>query len=110
MSATKRELKSKFLSKDMSELLEDSQFVTNKGQKRQKIVPEEEDISKLLGMNKMNAKKKQVEATVDAKETRQKLLEVLGNQMDARFVQLNFLYCYYFFNDFWIVFTLLPVV
>lgn len=97
MSATRKANKS---TKDVSGLLNDSQFIMSshkpkKGQKRQKIVPEEEDISKLIGMYQMNAKKK-VETAIDAKETRRMLLEVLGNQMDARFGQYNFLKFYFY--------------
>lgn len=91
-----------FSSKDDSELLNDSQFMSpfksKKGQKRQKIAPgkigEEEDISKLIGIYRTDAKKKKEETAVNSKETRQKLLKVLGHQLDARFEQYNFiLYC-----------------
>lgn len=98
MSASKKTRKSKFSSNDMSELLNNSLFMSSKkGQKRQKIVSEEtdkeKDISNITGMYQMDAKKKKVETAVDAKKTRQKLLEVLGNQMDARFGQyIYFLY------------------
>lgn len=78
----------------MSELLNDTEFMKNspkpkKGQKREKIDSDEEDVTKLIGMYQMNAKKKKVETAVDGKETRQKLLEILGNQMDTRFGQYN---------------------
>ncbi|XP_049868716.1 uncharacterized protein LOC126368667 isoform X1 [Pectinophora gossypiella] len=96
MSDSKKGCKSKFITKNVTDLLNESQFVKNKKKplKRQKLdaTEEEEDISNLIGLYQANAKKNKPEAEFDAKESRQKLLEVMTQQLETRKqVSSNFL-------------------
>lgn len=89
--SSKKGGKSKFLSEDLNELLNESQFlkdsVSNKKiTKRQKNdVTEEESIAKLIGQYQANSKKKKLDVNVEAcKESRQKILDVMNNQLETR--------------------------
>lgn len=92
MSTFKKSTKvSKFVPEDISEFINESQFLKTspkgkKTQKRQRTdANDEEDISKLIGQYQASAKKKKVEASMETcKESRQKLLEVMGHQLEAR--------------------------
>ncbi|CAH1645421.1 unnamed protein product [Spodoptera littoralis] len=89
--SSKKGGKSKFLSEDLNELLNESQFlkdsVSNKKiTKRQKNdVTEEESLAKLIGQYQANSKKKKLDVNVEAcKESRQKILDVMNNQLETR--------------------------
>lgn len=89
--SSKKGGKSKFLSEDLNDLLNESQFlkdsVSNKKiTKRQKNdVTEEESIAKLIGQYQANSKKKKLDVNVEAcKESRQKILDVMNNQLETR--------------------------
>ncbi|XP_026724876.1 uncharacterized protein LOC113491880 [Trichoplusia ni] len=89
--ASKKLSKAKFLSEDLNELLNESQFLKDsptpkKGAKRQRNdLTEEEGIAKLIGHYQSNSKKKKLEVNVEAcKESRQKILDVMSHQLDTR--------------------------
>ncbi|XP_063825075.1 synaptonemal complex protein 3-like [Ostrinia nubilalis] len=93
MSNFKKSAKaSKFVADDISEFINESQFLKDspkvkKTQKRQRTAEtnEEEDISKLIGQYQASAKKKKADVSVETcKESRQKLLDVMSHQLDAR--------------------------
>lgn len=88
---TKKTEKSKIISKDLGDFLNDSQFLKSSTQNK-KIVKrqskaedtEEEEISKLIGEYQQVKKKKLEKTSGDHKESRQKLLEAMERQMKAR--------------------------
>lgn len=89
--ASKKLGKAKFLSEDLNELLNESQFLKDsptpkKVTKRQRNdMTEEEGIAKLIGQYQSNSKKKKLEVNVEAcKESRQKILDVMSHQLDTR--------------------------
>ncbi|XP_075973713.1 synaptonemal complex protein 3-like [Anticarsia gemmatalis] len=91
MMASKKAVKSKFVSGDINDLLNETQFLKNspmnkKISKRQRNdVTEEEEITNLIGQYQANAKKKKLEVNVEAcKESRQKILDVMSHQQEAR--------------------------
>ena len=95
---SKKGAKAKHLSVDLNELLNESQFLKDspnnkKNQKRQRndvTETEEESIAKLIGQYQTNSKKKKLEVNVEAcKESRQKILDVMSNQLETRFVNLS---------------------
>lgn len=91
MKVAKKTEKPKFISKDLGDFINESQFLKNSPQnkKTQKRQPksdntDEEDLSKLIG-EYQQAKKKKLDKTSDKhKESRQKLLEAMERQTEAR--------------------------
>ncbi|XP_047024684.1 uncharacterized protein LOC124633489 isoform X1 [Helicoverpa zea] len=88
---SKKASKAKFLSEDLNDLLNVSQFLKDsptkkKVPKRQRTeISEEEGIAKLIGQYQTNSKKKKLEVNVEAcKESRQKILNVMSNQLETR--------------------------
>lgn len=92
MSNFKKSAKaSKYVAEDISEFINESQFLKDspkvkKTSKRQKTEPtEEEDISKLIGQYQASAKKRKADVSVETcKESRQKLIDVMSHQLEAR--------------------------
>lgn len=92
--ASKKGAKPKFLPGNLNDLLNESQFIKDspdikKIQKRSRNatadITEEEEISNLIGQYQAHAKKKKLEVNVEAcKESRQKILDVMSHQLEAR--------------------------
>ncbi|CAG9786069.1 unnamed protein product [Diatraea saccharalis] len=92
MSNLKKTAKtSKFVSGEIKDFINESQFIkespkSKKMQKRQKNdTSEEEDIAKLIGHYQTTVKKRKADTNLETcKESRQKLLDVMGHQLEAR--------------------------
>lgn len=90
-SHQKGSLKQKFISNNIGDLKNKSHCLQKSPKTKRNLkrkisdVETEEDISKLIGLYQTSAKNK-ADAAVECKETRQKLIRVMGNQLDARFV------------------------
>lgn len=91
MKVTKKTDKTKFITKDLSDFINDSQFLKkspqNKSTQKRQLKSEnvdEEDISKLIGEYQQAKKKKLDQTSAEHTESRQKLLEAMERQMDAR--------------------------
>lgn len=91
MKVAKKTDKAKFIPKDLGDFINESQFLRNSPknkqiQKRQQKSDntDEEDISKLIGEYQQAKKKKFDKTSSEHKESRQKLLEAMEQQMEAR--------------------------
>lgn len=92
LKMAKKTEKSKFVSKDINDFINQSQFMKTspkpkRVEKRQQKTDEveDDDISVLIGEYQASiAKKKKVDKTEEHKDTRQKLLAVMEEQLNAR--------------------------
>lgn len=89
MSNMKRNAKSKFLSEELEDFINVSQYAKDspknkKGQKRNKTETFMEEAMSKLGDNQTVAKRKKVEAVSYGNNTRQKVLETMNQQVQSR--------------------------
>ncbi|XP_072931869.1 synaptonemal complex protein 3-like [Epargyreus clarus] len=89
MSMIKKSMKSKFVSEDISDFLNESQFLkdspkTKKTQKRQRTDTVEE-ISSIIGQKPTSSKNKKIASNFEVcRETREKLFDVMSGQLESR--------------------------
>ncbi|CAH0723288.1 unnamed protein product, partial [Brenthis ino] len=87
MSAPKKTSKSKFISEDLSDFINESQFLNespkNKKQPRRRTDTLEKENPNVIG-HMVNKKKKLNEGIEACGESRQKILNVMGKQLDSR--------------------------
>lgn len=90
MSALKKTSKSKFISEDLSDFINESQFLNespkNKKQQRRRADTLDKDNPNVIGHNMVNKKKKLNEGIEACGESRQKILNVMSKQLDSRYV------------------------
>ncbi|CAG4939567.1 unnamed protein product [Colias eurytheme] len=90
MTSVKKNIKSKFVPDDLSDFLNESQFLKDspkkkKPQKRQKIDQGDENVPNILEFNDQNPKKKKIhQETEVCGESRQKILNIMNCQLESR--------------------------
>ncbi|CAG5050079.1 unnamed protein product [Parnassius apollo] len=90
MSVMKKSAKSKFMSDDLNDFINESQFLKDspknkKVQKRLRPETTEESTSNTVNINNIGLKKKKTEDSFEVcRESRQKLLNVMNHQIEAR--------------------------
>lgn len=86
--------KAKFLTEDINDLINESQFLKdspkNKKISKRQRNDDEDGIAKLIEQYQINSKKKKLEVNVEAcKESRQKILDVMSQQIETRYLYQN---------------------
>lgn len=95
MAAAKKNAKSKLISEDVSEFINQSQFLkdspipkkTLKRASKNELFEEDDNMSRLIGQYQASAKKKKAESSSETNpESRKKILDLVSNQLEARYL------------------------
>ncbi|XP_032525913.2 uncharacterized protein LOC116776776 [Danaus plexippus] len=88
MSALKKNSKSKFISEDINDFINESQFLNDspkKKQQKRRGDTSDKDVPNLVALSAANNKKRKINEGIEAcGESRQKILHVMSRQLDLR--------------------------